>query len=78
MGLQAFPVKLAVQYGIAGLVVSATSDSEIQKRHLAAMEKVKAWANDEAPHRRAAFVNVSRLIHEAIDKKRLMLLRTQF
>ncbi len=70
--------RLAVQYGIAGLVVRATSDSEMQGRYGAVMEKVKTWANDEAPHHRAAFVNVSKLIHEAIDRKRLLPLRTQF
>jgi hypothetical protein len=70
--------RLAVQYGIAGLVVRATSDSEIQERRLAVMEKVKTWASDEVPHHRAAFVNVSKLIHEAINRRRLLLLRTQF
>lgn len=51
--------RLAVQYGMAGLVVNATFNSETQKRRLAVMEKVKTWANDEAPHHRATFVNVS-------------------
>jgi len=70
--------RLAVQYAIARLVVSATSDAQIQQRHLEVMKKVQPWANDEAPQHRATLVNVSRLIHEAIDRKRLMPLRTQF
>jgi hypothetical protein len=70
--------RLAVQYGIARLVVRATSDSEVQARHLAVMEKLKTWANDEAPHHRAAFVNVSKLIREATDRKSLLPLKTQF
>jgi MTH538 TIR-like domain (DUF1863) len=70
--------RLAVQFALARLVVCATSDAQIQQRHLEVMNKVRPWADDEAPHHRASFVNVSRLIHAAIDEKRLMPLKTQF
>jgi hypothetical protein len=70
--------RLAVQYGIARLVVNATSESEYRKRYFAVMQKARTWENDEAPHHRAAYANMSRVVREAIDRKRLLLLRTQF
>lgn len=70
--------RLAVQYGIAKLVVRATSDSKVRARHLAVMEKLKTWASDEALHHRAAFVSVSKLIREATYSKSFLPLKTQF
>jgi len=70
--------RLAVEYGIARLVSRAGSDSEARKRYSTVMEKAKAWENDLAPHRRAAYVNMSKLIREGMDRKRLRLLGTQF
>jgi hypothetical protein len=70
--------RLAVQFGMAGVVVRGGSEPEMRRRYKAVMEKIKVWENDEAPHRRAAYVNTSKLMREAIDRKRLLLLRTQF
>ena len=70
--------RLAVEYGIARLVLRASSDSEVRKRYSMVMEKANSWENDQAPHRRAAYVNMPKLIREGMDRKRLLLLRTQF
>jgi hypothetical protein len=70
--------RLAVQYALAGLVLRAPTDSESQTCQTEVLEKIKSWADDEVPHHRAAFVNLSSLIREGMNKKKLILLRTEF
>jgi hypothetical protein len=70
--------RLAVEYGLARLVLRASSDSEARKRYSLVMEKANVLENDQAAHRRAIYVNLSKLIREGMDRKRLLLLRTQF
>ncbi len=70
--------RLAVEYGIADLVVGASSDSEFQKRLTATRQLLSIWENDVAPHHRATFAHVFRLIREKRDRRRLLPLRTEF
>jgi hypothetical protein len=60
--------RLAVEYGIAKLVVSGKTTSDVQSRWSAVMKSMSAWAHDRAPHHRAAYLHTWRLINDQIER----------
>ena len=70
--------RLAVEFAIAKLVSSGTSDSDIQSRRIEAIRSIHPWADDYAPHHRAAYVNTCKLIRQTVNRKKFLSRIPQF
>jgi MTH538 TIR-like domain (DUF1863) len=69
--------RLAIQYALVDLVISAKSSAEEHRRHAVVIGKIRGWADDIAPQHRSAFVSMDKLIREGVLRRELLLARTQ-